>query len=230
MIFVTQVLSEYSYRNKHYVPYLSSLDDQNSTKKWLTKQKRPMNKLSTDWYEEINTLLQSLPPVRSNFIAGHFVGHDYSGSTSRQLQDAFNLNPEHYSIKLNQLSYQIGQLDEKRYPLLRSLWNHTHADCDEGLSHSARVSKQLLEKGMDLSVVAAQRKLKLNTIKEHILECVLIAEWPYFKRYITETHYVDLKEVFEANGEISYSEAKQHINDLDFFTFRLIEIERIRSE
>ncbi|SFB88269.1 Uncharacterized protein YpbB [Alkalibacterium subtropicum] len=228
MIFTTQVFSEYSYKNKQYVPYLSSLEDQRNMKKWLVEQGRPMDELAQEWFRELKALFQSLPAKEADFIAGHFSGHHVSGSTSRQLQERYGLSKEHYTVFIDQLSYKIVQHDNKRFPLLLSLWNRTHLDCDEGLSHSARLSRRMLERGKGIDEVAVERKLKANTIREHILECVLITDWPHFKQYIRPDHYTACHTLIGADPAVSYAEAKNEITDLDFFTFRLIEIERMR--
>ncbi|OJF91127.1 hypothetical protein AX762_11365 [Alkalibacterium sp. 20] len=228
-IFITQIFSEYSYQNKDYVPYLSTIENQSSIKKWLVGYGKAMDELTLIWIEELNALLQSFSTDHSNFIAGHFVGHNLNGSTSRQIQNTYDLSTEHYKVLIDQLSYKIGQRDENSFPLLSSLWKHTYKDSDEGLSHSAWISKILLEKGINLDEVAKRRKLKNNTIKEHILECVLIKNWPHYKHYIAVTHYTELHSLFESKQVSTYAEAKTIIEDLDFFSYRLIEIERIRQ-
>lgn len=228
LIFSTQVLSEYSYKNKRYVPYLSSLDDQRSLKKWLKDLGRPMDELAKSWSEELKSLFQTLKQKDADFIAGHFTGHLVSGSTSRQLQETYGQTREHYLVVIDQLSYKAAHLNKAQFPLLSSLWDSTHLDRDEGLSHSARVSRELLEKGKGIEAIARSRKLKANTIKEHILECVLITDWPLFKRYIRSEHYTACHELFNTTPSVKYAEAKTLIDDLDFFAFRLIEIERMR--
>ena len=228
LIFTTQVLSEYSFKNKHYVPYLSSLDDQQSLKKWLAEQGRPMDTLAVEWFGELKGLFTSLPQKEADFIAGHMTGYNVSGSTSRQLRERYGLSKVHYIVLVDQLSYKAARGDKKDFPLLASLWESTHLDRDEGLSRSARLTKQLLEKGKGIEEIARMRKLKANTIKEHILECVLITDWPYFKRYIPAEHYRPCHAVFQTDPDVTYAEAKSEIQGLDFFTFRLIEIERTR--
>lgn len=228
LIFTTQVFSEYSNNNKHYLPYLSSLDDQQSLKKWLGEQGRSMDALAADWFKELRAFFQTLLPKEADFIAGHLTGYNVSGSTSRQMQETFGLSQKHYAVFIDQLSYKSARLDGDRYPLLKSLWETTHMDCDEGLSYSARISKHLLEEGKGIEEIARRRKLKANTIKEHILECVLITDWPYFKRYIRAQHFTACHELLETNPSVKYAEAKTLIDDLDFFTFRLVEIERMR--
>ncbi|MER2063152.1 MAG: helix-turn-helix domain-containing protein [Alkalibacterium sp.] len=228
LIFTTQVFSEYSYQNKKYVPYLSSLEEQRSFKKWLKEQERPMNELAKDWLRELTALLHKLPPNEANFFAGHFTGFKVSGSTSRQLQERYELSSTHYTVLVDQLSYKAAQLDENDFPLLTSLWYSTYLDSDEGLSRSARRSKLLIEKGNGIETIARRRRLKSNTIKEHILECVLILDWPYFKRFISPEQYAACHAVFEKKPDMDFSAAKELIENLDFFTFRLIEIERTR--
>ncbi|MFO8069802.1 MAG: helix-turn-helix domain-containing protein [Alkalibacterium sp.] len=228
-IFITQIFSEYSHQNKDYVPYLSTIENQLSIKKWLVGYRKGMDELTLMWFKELNALLKSFPTEHSNFIASHFVGYKTNGSTSRQIKNSNNLSTEHYKVLIDQLSYQIAQRDEKSFPLLSSLWKYTHKDSDEGLSHSAWLSKNLLENGVSLGEVAKRRNLKNNTIKEHILECVLIENWPYYKRYIASAHYTNLHNLFESKQVSTYSEAKIVLEDLDFFSYRLIEIERIRQ-
>lgn len=228
-IFITQILSEFSYQNKRYIPYLTSVDDQMSTKKWLSTLNEPLSELALSWMRELTALLQLFTIEHANFIAGHFIGHGLSGKTSRQLQSVYDLSSEHYVVLIDQLSYQMAQLDKDIFPLMTSLWDHTHSDCDEGLSRSAWLSKMLLEKGYSLEEVARRRKLKSNTIKEHILECVLITDWSYYKRYISSKHYKSLHSLFTSKPSTDFSEAKERISDLDFFTFRLVEIERVRQ-
>ncbi len=228
-IFITQIFSEYSFQNKQYIPYLSSLEDQNSVKHWLSSHGKPMELLAVLWYKEVRSTLEAFPSEYSDFIAGHFVGHALSGSTSRQLRDSFDMSTHHYNILIDQLSFRIGHREQRAYPLLTSLWRHAHNDCDEGLTHSARVSKKMLETGAHLNEVASKRKLKPNTIKEHILECVLVDNWPYFKRYIDETHYLEVHKLFDADPALTFTDVKKRVEELDFFSFRLIEIERVRQ-
>lgn len=227
-IFITQIFSEYSYHNKQYVPYLSTIENQSSIKEWLVKQGETMDELTLNWFEELNELFHLISTDHSNFIAGHFVGYERSGSTSRQIQDTFELSAAHYKVLIDQLSYQIAQIGNNEFPMLSSLWKKTHEDCDEGLSHSARLSKKWLEKGRSIGEIADSRKLKSNTIKEHILECVLVTDWSNYHQYIDDKHYAQVNSLFESNPSLKYKEAKSVIEGLDFFSFRLVEIERVR--
>ena len=228
-VFATQIFSEYSYQNKHYVPFLANLDNQLSLKRWLADQHTPMEKLAFQWFKELQTLFGSLPPESSDFIAGHFVGHDHSGSTSRQLKETYDLSDAHYKVLLDQLAYRLSQSEKGEQPLISSLFKRADEESDEGLSYSAWKTRRLLEKGHSIEAVAAVRKLKSNTIKEHILECVLVADWPYYSNYIKPAHYSVLHSLLKTAKVKTFSEAKAVIDDLDFFTYRLIEIERTRQ-
>ncbi|HAJ69814.1 MAG: helix-turn-helix domain-containing protein [Alkalibacterium gilvum] len=230
LVFITQILSEYSYSNKNYSPYLSSVNDQIKIKKWLVKQALPMDTLIYNWSAELSTLFRHLPANEADFIAEHFTGYMVHGETSRQIQEKYNYTQEEYSIRLTQFNNRIITLDSKINPLLSSLLRSTHKDCNEGLSYSANLTKQWLERGKEINEVAKIRKLKPNTIKEHILECVLILNWPHFKRYVPYEKYSACHELFEKHSAVKYSEAKDMIKELDFFTFRLVEIERIRHD
>ncbi|WP_146923604.1 helix-turn-helix domain-containing protein [Alkalibacterium kapii] len=228
MIFVTQVLSEYSFRNKNYSPFLSSVNEQRKLKQWLIEQKLPMNSLTSNWAAELKAMLKTLPTEEADFISAHFTGYDVYGETSRQLQERYGFSKEEYRVRLQQFNYKITLLEPTQYPLLSALLKDTHKECHEGLSHSANITKQLLEKGKGIDDVARMRKLKVNTIREHILECVLILNWPYFKRYISREKYAACRALLNKKPKLQYAEAKNVVEDLDFFVFRLVEIERTR--
>lgn len=226
-IFVTQIVSELSYRNSRYIPYISDNNKQMMIKKWLAAELTDTKELPQKWAEELSTFLEQIPEVYRYFILDQLTGHDIEGLTRRQLSQKYKLDSVEINISVIHLMDELHK-QLKVLPSMNSLWLAVHAYCHNGLSESAWRSKQLLEQNHSISQVARIRKLKENTIKEHILENILVDQGKAVNQFIPETIYRTLIDMFEADPRLIYKEAQDHFEFLDFFWFRLVEIERMR--
>lgn len=227
-IFVSQILSEFSYGNKEYMPYISNRISQNRIKKWLAEQGFPQRSLSVKWSEEIKVFLETLPDVYPSFMVDQMIGHNYEGMTKRQTAQKYDMTPLEVLITTEILMARLYQsLDES--VLLKSLWESVHKSCHYGLSASAYRSLTLLMNGSTIHKTAALRKVKENTIKEHVLEAVLMSRYEGYESLIPGRVRDRLKELFKNNPSLTYAQAQQEIQQLEFFWYRLIEIERIRG-
>ncbi|PRY78422.1 helix-turn-helix domain-containing protein [Alkalibacterium olivapovliticus] len=226
-IFVSQIISELSYTNSRYIPSISDYFRQRAIKKWLADQVADRHNLVGKWAEELTVFLTALPERYRHFLLDQLTGHGSEGLTERQLCQKYEMDPIEIGISLNHL---MQELYEKRdaFPLFDSLWIEVHLFCHEGLSESAWKSIQLLNRDYTIDQVASMRKLKENTIKEHILENVLVNPCNPIQQYIPESIYIYLKESFKENENLTYQDVKIQSQTVEFFWFRLVEIERLR--
>lgn len=228
-MFVTQILSEFSYGNKEYMPYINDRTSQNRIKKWLAEQGFPHKSLSLRWAGEIKSFLETLPDAHCTFIVDQLIGHGYEGMTKRQTAEKYNMTPLEVLITTENLMVRLSRSFETSV-LLKSLWDSAHKSCHYGLSDSAYRSMTLLTKGNSINKTAALRKLKENTVKEHVLEAVLISKYNGYKSFIPEHIYDQLRKLFLNEPSLTYAQAQQDIHQLEFFWYRLVEIERIRGD
>lgn len=226
-VFVNQIVSEYSYKNSRYIPYISDQRKQLIVKKWLSQQLASTQMLPLKWAEELSIYLEEVPDVYRHLILDHFTGHDNEGMTRRQLSQKYECTTLEIDLIILHL---MELLNEKAsdLPLLGSLWREVHAFCHFGLSESGWRSMKLLDKRHTVEQVARMRHLKENTIKEHILESVLIDPEKNGQEYVPHLIYDTLNTLFEADPSCTFKKAQEQIESLDFFWFRLVQIERIR--
>lgn len=226
-VFVSQILSEFSYKNNRYIPYTSDYSKQIAIKKWLSRQLSDAKKLSHNWASDISVFLTCIPDHYRYFLLDQFTGHDYDGLTRRQLSEKYEIEDSAIDIIVSHLMHQL-YINREKMPLLHSLWDEAHVYYHNGLSESAWKSMKLLEKNYSIDQVSRIRKLKENTIKEHILERVLVNPEENGSDYVPDMIQNKLDELFEEYPDLTYKEARMHIESLEFFWFRLMEIERIR--
>ncbi|GAA0357387.1 hypothetical protein GCM10008932_07830 [Alkalibacterium iburiense] len=227
-IFVNQIVSEYKHQNVQYTPYLNTLVEQQETKRWLKDHGPSLESFSNKWIPEVFQFMSSLSEEQANIVASLQVGHQQTGRTRRQLRETLHFSDNQLTILLHHTIEKLIHYSKNHTSLLRDLVHTVHKENDYGLSTSTYQTQKMLEDGKTIRQISQMRKLKENTIKEHVLEMVLVNHWKGYKSLIPSSDYDILHNLLKRHPSLLYSEAKSEHSQLDFFWFRLIEIERMR--
>lgn len=228
-VFVSQVLSEIAFENSRYIPYSSNKEEQLRVKYWLKNQGKSVRELRKLWAEEFTAYMHDLPEVYRYLLIDQLVGFNKEGLTNRQLSEKYDLSAVELSIVMNHLMHLMISTHYNSDSLIGSLIKEVHQANNNGLSQSAAVTLGLINKKWTIKAISAKRKIKLNTVKEHVLEIVLVTQKLQSSFFIPEDVYRDLNGLFELNPSLSYKEARLALQECEFFWYRLIEIERMRS-
>lgn len=228
-IFMNQIVSEYRYENSSYYPFITVFDEQQAMKKWLKNQKEPLETLSVKWVRDFHNFLETLPGEYAEFLVDQMVGYKEAGMTQRQLLDKYSMSESHATIIRIYILERLRLYSLKESPLFSNLFKSVHIEENLGLSKSTYDSMVFLESGQSIEKVAALRNLKANTVKEHILEMVLVRKWKNYKPFIPPLYYELIQLLFEEKPDITYSEVKLKDHNIEFLWFRLIEIERMNE-
>lgn len=227
-IFVNQIVSEYRHQNAQYTPYLNTLVEQQETKRWLKKHGPSLELFSDKWIPEVFQFMSSLSDEQANIGTRLLIGHQQTGQTRRQLRETLHFSDNQLTILLHHTIEELIHYSKSHSPLLWDLVQTVHKENDYGLSTSTYQTQKLLEDGKTIRQISQMRQLKESTIKEHVLEMVLVNHWEGYKSLIPSADYHIIHDMFERRPSLLYSEAKSEHRQLDFFWFRLIEIERMR--
>lgn len=228
-VFVSQILSENAFNNNRYIPYSSSREEQYRVKNWLKNQKKPVRQLRGTWAEEFTEYMHELPEKYRYLLIDQLVGFNKDGLTNRQLSEKYELSSAELSIVMNQLMHLMISTQFNSTSAIDSLIQEVHHWNNNGLSQSAAVTLKLLNKSWTIQEIAKKRRIKLNTVKEHILEVVLVTSKLPPSSFIPENYYHDLNALFSENSTLTFKEAMESLGECEFFWYRLVEIERMRS-
>ncbi|EXJ24190.1 hypothetical protein ADIAL_0321 [Alkalibacterium sp. AK22] len=227
-LFVSQIFSEMSYHNSQYLPVISDPLTQKHVKKWLSLQRRGSTDLSRQWGEELILFLSKQTDDIIHLLLDQLTGHTAEALTQRQLSEKYGM--PYLAVELLNLHFMESiQTFKEELPLIYSLWKQTDELSYSGTSESTHKSIRYFHQHLPLHNIAAIRKRKINTIKEHLLEYVMVSHWDDYSPYIPSNVTVRLHQLFEQNPKLSFKEANAQMKGLDFFWFRLIEIERMRA-
>ncbi len=231
IIFLTQVLSELRYKNNHYLPIEKEFKTQLWVKKWLKRNQLEKQELAISYGKEWIQVLKEMDAIDAEMIVSQLTGHEKIGKTSTQLAAKYGVEPIEIAFLLQnaiiQLMEKVAENKEK-YPFFYLVYQECVGDRFSSLSQSTKITAHYLEKGLSVEKIAVKRKLKLNTISEHVIELAII--FPDFKvsSFMPQDEYERLNGLFNSHEEITYEELTSRMPSAPFYWYRLIQVERSR--
>lgn len=227
-LLANQVVSEFSFHNKHYYPLQFGLAVNNLVKTWFRQQDRAT--LAQRWHASMVKFLQTLSDEEAERWVALLAGHHTPGA----LWDDLNLPSTWGPLDLQQ--WQMNKLvdwlaqaqpDEPLVALQQLVQN------EAGLPRSVGQTLQSMLNGQPLEQIAQQRHLKIGTIREHILTaaiCLPKDVFP-FQRVLRPAAIATLDQQLTGPADTwQYQQVRQTGEPAEFFIFRLYSIWRLKEE
>lgn len=224
LLLAVQVVSEFAYHNRRYAPLTVPLMDQEAVRGWFRHYYSP--DLVQDVYAELHLLTatladedQRLAPAFINFL----IGHCQSGWTSDQLCSRLNLTLADGLVLQHDLMLAVSAFCRQTAGPLAHLIKPVLAAAP--LSPSATHTLQLFNQGRDLSTIAHRRRLKVSTVREHLLTAAILTpqglDW---ERLLPVSYRQQLAQRYGGPVTSWHFTAWTADSNTDFFYFRLYQI------
>ncbi|MDV7719469.1 hypothetical protein GA840_06345 [Pediococcus ethanolidurans] len=225
---VIQITSEFSYKNNRYYPLQYTGQVMARSKQWFLKNKS--DTLPEQLQAEFTAFLNTIPTEKADIFTNSFIGHNDYGLTDAQFESILDLTP--FAWHLQKLTLIA---DFIRWALNDSKMDHFLCNqivlpwiTPSPLSTSSFRSYQLYLKTKDLQNVATLRHVKLNTVKEHLLEAAMLTTDFPFNLLLPKPISTDLKNYLTTYqvSQWQFDEVLKRDARFSFFEFRLLQIER----
>lgn len=223
--FSVQIISHLSYGETRYVPMEQSPLFQYHLKRIIKSypKKYLIKQIKSEWSD----LFYELPIDDANFFAYQFSGYHHIGQIPQQLisedepvlkQQFILKNRLHKLLSMIALKDDTSILKQFLSPLFKQNENRSMNETIKYLNISC-----------SLEEIAEKRNIKISTVKDHLLEAVMISPLesnPIFNRII----FNELDQIQGPYQEWQYRDLKQKITELNYFDFRFYQIERKKLE
>lgn len=221
---ITQIVSEKIFSNRQFSPMTTSPTLQSEAKLLLKHAEFD----SEQWVIEVVRLFEQFPDPLGDLLSNELAGNGVIGSTDKQLQAHFDLSAFTFFLKKQgAIQLLLNRIDDD-FPQLSLLLATCEARSMYRLSPSTFETAQYLSNGVSPSAIARERRLKLNTIHEHIIEMAFVLPDFSYRSFIPDSVYARLDEIYRT-GDFSYSKVKEQLDPLVFMHYRLFELERMRE-
>ncbi|MCT4395728.1 helix-turn-helix domain-containing protein [Periweissella beninensis] len=217
-LLANQAISELAYHNRHFYPYQIEAKQQWQIKQWLKRY--PRERLIKQWQEALHLWLATLPVKDADDFVATLFGHQIPGKLltdlkqkptwtlfdKQQWQLAMFADLLVYSVNEQTIIGQLAQLAK------RSL-----------LAQSAAKTLELWQAGVSIEAISRARQLKITTIREHLLQGVMLENWapPAIKKLIPPLEQVKLAACFNKQSDFKHwsFEAYGSANQPALFTY-----------
>lgn len=227
LFLVTQASSELKKHNRHYFPLAVAWSTQQAVKNWLRQQNAQtlVSQLHQEWY----LLFATLPQWQADYYSQFLLGHQVQPASTQQADHWFawsSLTGE--LVRQDTVHWFLQQVTAapKQFPLLTSLWQPLATG---PLGTSAAQTMTLCQQGLSLTEISRQRRIKQNTLKEHLLEAaILLPDFP-FDHYLTAPTRRQLTTIFADQPLATWQFSQLAATDLSFFDYRLFQIQKRKA-
>lgn len=229
----TQVFSEYSYRNNNYGVIIKNIEQQEKIKQLFRVAEGKLESVLTQWIDEQEFIFRNLQKEKANVLASFLTGHNQIGKNRKQLAVNQEMYEQEFLFYIRDIFQEILEIvrgNQDKLTILSELLSQLTDEYFMSMSKSTFDSYKMLKRGKRIQEIAKSRRIKENTVKEHILEIAFILESFPIKEFVPNHFYQFLHKRFTENKSYSFRDAKLEKEELEFLHYRLVELERMRME
>ncbi|MCA1058285.1 helix-turn-helix domain-containing protein [Rossellomorea aquimaris] len=216
---LVQVLSNGQRQESLYFPVQRNREVQDWVKNCIRTHPDREN-LSSILYKELTHIL-NIQKGDPSLLVNRLTGYKDYGWTELQVAEMLGMNKEEFRFRfLNLLHAMLTEIerDPSVYPLLYSI--SLRNDHRNNLTISTSKTYDLYKRGHSLEEISRIRKLKQNTIEDHVIELILTQEDFPIEPFITREEYVKVLQVMQEEKTKRLKTIKEKLPQLTYFQIR----------
>ena len=219
-----QTLSYILHKETRFYPIQQDTKIQQAVKKILHKNHQNREEMAARLFQELVDTLEVQSVLHRQIFVRKLTGMNRVGDTFEQIAQTMNL--DEWYIRLLFLECIHTMIEEvesnsKQYSLLASLIGDLN---QQKLTHSTQITLQLINEGRSLIEIANIRRLKVNTIEDHLVEIVLANRQFPIHEYVPDEMEKKIREAIDKLQTKQLKVIKQWLGDVEisFFQIRLV--------
>ncbi|WP_100402435.1 helix-turn-helix domain-containing protein [Bacillus sp. FJAT-42315] len=220
---LVQVTSHLVHENKEYQPVTRDEHIQYWVKMFLSQQRLPKEALAQALHDELIHSLKSQSFEEPLVLVLRLSGKNKTGKTAVQTAELVHMEETEYWYRfLNLLHFLVEYIYQhaSQFPLLYEVLKDIYESVT--LTQSTKKTAELLNKGYSLAEIAQQRRLKMSTVEDHVVELALnINNFP-LEWYVSDQQAEKILAVALKQHHKKLKPIKDQIPDVTYFQIRLV--------
>ncbi|PEJ53742.1 hypothetical protein CN692_20745 [Bacillus sp. AFS002410] len=217
-----QTISNLNMNQKYFRAVNQDYDIQEWVKNVILNFGGKKTELVNCFYEDLHKVLMNLSDDDALLFVKRLSGANAYGMTLEQIASENNESVETIYIKSINILHQIlTNLIENKldYPFLSKF---VQGEKSTNITNTSIETKRLFAEGKTIQEIASIRNLKLSTIEDHIVECVLSDELFPIEQFITPIQYSLIKnKIIELNTRKMKMVKEDLLNEVSYFQIRI---------
>lgn len=218
-----QVSSHLNQNDSKYVPIQRNKIIQSWLKSFLQTNRFKREKLSKMLYEELMACFDEQKDISPAVLVIRLTGYHTIGLTEKQACETLGIEPTLYHFQFCALLHSIMknvQNNGTSFPLL----SFAVKDLQKKylLTESTQKTLGLLQKGFTVEEIGRIRKLKNNTIQDHIVELSLQIDEFDISKYVDREKINRIMEAINRTSSKQLRQIRELVPDASYFEIRLV--------
>ncbi|MEH6942292.1 helix-turn-helix domain-containing protein [Bacillus sp. JJ722] len=217
-----QVLSNSAHKNSKYYCVQRDLAIQSWVKRFLIQHKN-REQLIKQLHDEMYEILIKVPDFQANVFLLKLSGSKRIGYSNKQIADLLTLNEiDVYYLFVDTLHCFLSIVEENPNGVLASIGAGLLVDGASMITNSSMITFKYVKNGFSIDVIANKRRLKRNTIEDHIVELVINRTVTNISNYVSDEWVEQIINTANENKTRQLKQIKQALSDqVSYFQIRL---------
>ncbi|GGB33729.1 hypothetical protein GCM10011409_08940 [Lentibacillus populi] len=224
LLLLVQILTNSSMQNYSFIPIV----DKKTVQVWVKSFYKTLKWNETTYlhylHDELHTLLSMLPDKEASIFVDRLTGYRSYGKSMQQLAYRYQIPSMDIKLVWTCIIHRMLSVIQSKptdYQLLHAIIQD--AEQRSFITESAKHTHHLLQRHYSVETIAAMRKLKRNTIYDHIVEIALVDSTFPVSSFVTDEQYNEIIEAIERTKTYSLKQLKDAVADeISYFQIRLV--------
>ncbi|WP_100010768.1 helix-turn-helix domain-containing protein [Lentibacillus sediminis] len=224
LLLLVQTLTNSQNNHFSFIPVVDHQDAENWVRQFYQANRFQENKLLPQLYKELYHLLKRFSDREAGMFVDRLTGYKNYGMSRFQLAEKYSLPEADVPLYLLAITHQMLTLLEEENTKYRVL-TYIRSDLQQSpmLTNSAAITQRLLHQGNTISQIAAKRRLKENTIYDHVVEIALYdANFPT-EHFMDRNTHLEIIHAINQKKTQKLKQLKEAVHDeISYFQIRLV--------
>jgi uncharacterized protein YpbB len=222
-----QTVSHIVHNERRFYPIQQSPKIQYYVKEFLHNNRQDRKLISQHLYEELVSLLEQQREYNRDVFVMKLTGVNRIGNTFEQIAKRKEVDEWYVRFTfLDSLHQMLAEIETvKDYPLLAALFSDWQRSGYPHLTQSTQTTLRYIQTGKTINDIAKIRRLKVNTIEDHLVEIVLSDKSFPIAEYVSNRDEAKIMNAIKQLNTKQLKSIKQAVDDNDqisFFQIRLV--------
>ncbi|MFD6208213.1 helix-turn-helix domain-containing protein [Peribacillus sp. NPDC060253] len=221
-----QTISHIVHNERRFYPIQQNPKIQHFVKEFLHTNRQDRVLIATHLFEELISLLERQSDLKRDILILKLTGVNRIGHTFEQIAKRKDVEEEYVRFMfLDSLHQMLADTEMSTdYPLLATLIYDWKRSGNPHLTQSTQTTLRYIQEGKNMWEIAEIRRLKVNTIEDHLVEIVLSDNSFPIADYVSSEDESKIAAAIKELGTKKLKAIKQMVDNkqISFFQIRLV--------
>ncbi|AIF45443.1 helix-turn-helix domain-containing protein [Virgibacillus sp. SK37] len=225
LVLLIQTLTNTTRNNYSFLPVVNDPETERWVKHIYSSQVYQTRETLNQLYEELKKVFRYFTDEEAHLFIDRLTGFEQYGLSLDQLANKYGRSQWEVPLLITAMTQNMLQVvveDKEEFPFLTFMTGDIQPE-NMLLTNSAKSTHRLLQKGYDIPAIAQIRKLKYNTIYDHIVEIAIHDPAFPIEKYVNKKTQHSIMEAIQQTKSFMLKDIKENINhEVSYFEIRLV--------